>query len=53
MNNTEFRAVLDWWMCSDPWCEQVPKTVIDDWLEREAHERGYGGVVEAYHDHVA
>jgi hypothetical protein len=51
MNGTEFRAVLDWWMVSDPWpSNQVPKEVIDDWLEREAQQRGYQNLIAAYHE---
>lgn len=49
MNQAEFRTVLDWWMCSDPFPEGVNKQVIDDWLNREAKERGYTDLVGAYH----
>lgn len=41
MNDTEFRAVLDWRMISDPWNDDVPREVIDDWLERESQQRGH------------
>lgn len=52
MNDVEFRAVLDWRMCSDPFPTDVPVQVIDDWIEGECHERGYGSFAEAYHDHA-
>jgi hypothetical protein len=38
-------------MVSDPWpSNQVPKEVIDDWLEREAQQRGYQNLIAAYHE---
>lgn len=52
MNDAEFRAVLDWRMCSDPWPQDVPQTVIDDWIERLCHEYGYQNFVTAYHEFV-
>ena len=51
MNDTEFRAVLDWRMTSDPWCDDVPREVIDDWIERECQMRGYASFAVAYHEH--
>ena len=51
MNDTEFRAVLDWRMTSDPWNDAVPREVIDDWIERECQERGYENFAVAYHEH--
>lgn len=53
MDSLEFRTVLDWWMCSDPWPEGVSKEIVDSWLERHARECGYDGVVDAYHKHAA
>lgn len=53
MDSLEFRTVLDWWMCSDPWPESVSKDIVDSWLERESRERGHDGVVAAYHEHAA
>jgi hypothetical protein len=50
MNQAEFRTVLDWWMSSDPFPENVNKQIVDDWMNREAKERGYEGVVEAFHE---
>jgi len=54
MNSTEFRAVLDWWMCSDPWPEVLTprvKETVDAWLRRECVSRGYAGIIAAYHRH--
>ncbi len=52
MNDVELRAVLDWWMCSDPWPQGVPETIVDDWLDRECRERGYDNVIDAFHKHL-
>ena len=50
MNDVAFRAVLDWLMCSDPWPSVfVPQLVIEDWLDREAREKGYDNWLDAYH----
>lgn len=58
----EFRALLDLWMCSDPWpvtvrqgalCNKRDETnhrVVTDILNREAATRGFTDVVEAYHN---
>jgi hypothetical protein len=51
MNSLEFRAVLDWWMVSDPWPESVPKGIVDTWLQGECHLRGYHSIIHAYHRH--
>jgi hypothetical protein len=51
MNNTEFRALLDWRMCSDPFPADVPIGIIDDWIERECQQRGYQSFAVAYHEH--
>lgn len=51
MNDIEFRAVLDWWMCSDPMHPSVPSEVINDWLTRESQQRGYESTPVAYHEH--
>lgn len=50
MNNVEFRAVLDWWMSSDPFPGFVNKQIIDDWLDREAKARDYPDVATAFHE---
>lgn len=52
MNATEFRAVLDLWMCRDNAAE-VDAATIHAWLYREATERGYTSVTDAYHRHKA
>jgi hypothetical protein len=51
MNNTQFRAVLDWRMCSDPFPQDVPMVIIDDWIERESQDRGYASFAVAYSEH--
>lgn len=53
MNATEFRAVLDWWMCSDPWPKGVDREVIARLLTRESVTRGYTDWLDAYHRHKA
>lgn len=50
MNNEEFRALLDWFMCSDPWPESVPRTIVIDWITKECAQRGYDNWVVAYHE---
>ena len=46
-----FRALLNLWMCSDPWpASENDKILFEQWLENEAAERGYkDGAVGAYH----
>lgn len=50
MNNEEFREVLAWRMCSDPFPESVNAQVVEDWLDRESRERGYPDWIVAYHE---
>jgi len=50
MNNVEFRTVLDWWMCSDPFPEGVNKQIVDDCSTARRRERGYIDLVGAYHE---
>lgn len=54
MTNQEFRAVLDWHMCSDPWPVEPDgegnQATITAWLNREAQERGFDSWVDAYHE---
>ena len=46
-----FRAILNWWMCSDPWpASEEDHEMIHAWLEAESQARGYKGWVEAYHE---
>jgi hypothetical protein len=53
MSDQEFRAVLDWWMCSDPWPVNPDgkdnQKTIGKWLEREAKQRGWTDLIEAFH----
>jgi len=52
MSRKEFRAMLDWFMCSDPWPvepDDGSHEVIEAMLEKEAFRRGYAGWVGAYH----
>ena len=49
MSDKEFRAVLDWMMCSDPFpCPEWQETVVG-WIERESQSRGFDGWIDAYH----
>lgn len=49
MNESEFRALLDWRMCSDPFPEAVNIQIVDDWIARICFERGYRDFPGAYH----
>jgi hypothetical protein len=55
MSNRELRAILDWWMCSDPWPvtgaadRRNNKELVDNWLDRECKGRHYDGIIDAYH----
>lgn len=63
MSDEEFRALLDLWMCSDPWpvtdisahevrvCSDKNHALVTGLLDREATNRGYTDVVDAYHSH--
>ena len=44
----ELRALLDWFMCSDPFPTAM-RDVIEEWLNRAANEFGYSDWLEAYH----
>lgn len=51
----EFRDLLDWYMCSDPWpvkesVENTSNSRMRIMLDDEAKARGYGNWVTAYHD---
>jgi hypothetical protein len=54
LTEDEFRALLNWWMCSDPWPVPGPdgdrdhETMVN-WLNRESRRRGFDGWVDAYH----
>lgn len=48
MSDTELRALLDLFMCSDPWpLSMGEQKTIEAMLDREAQRRGYEGWVEA------
>lgn len=46
----EFKALLEWRMCSDPFpMEESKKHLIDDLLDGMAVDFGFGDWLEAYH----
>ncbi|MHB8123133.1 MAG: hypothetical protein ACYDG4_13365 [Desulfuromonadaceae bacterium] len=48
MNDAEFRALLDMFMCSDPYpCEGHDE--IESLLIEESEKRGFGDWITAYH----
>lgn len=49
MNSKQFRAVLDWRMCSDPWPGGDEETV-DEWLNEMARTFGFEHWIQAYHE---
>jgi hypothetical protein len=51
MDAREFRALLDWFMCSDPWPVSGDESheLMMEWIDRAAKSRGYKDWVEAYH----
>lgn len=49
-NDAEFRTLLNWRMCSDPFPEGVNIQIIDDWIERLCQQRGYSDFATAYHE---
>jgi len=52
LTDQEFRAMLDWYMCSDPWPvepEEGSQKIITALLNSEAFVRGYDTWVGAYH----
>jgi len=51
LSDKEFRALLDWWMVSDPWPIKADQaTTVDELLSKEARARGFHSSVQAYHD---
>lgn len=48
----EFRALLDWWITSDPFplCKKE-HTRLRLWMDRVSKDFGYDGWVDAYHMH--
>ena len=43
------RAILDWWMCSDPW-PGGDQDGIKKWLDVQCHRQGYDNWVTAFHE---
>lgn len=50
MSDDEFCDLMALVMCSDPWPEGVPSTLIHPLLDREAKKRGHDGWIVAYHE---
>ena len=52
MNDIQFRAALDWFMCSDPWPVSGRRNykIMLTWFEFESRRRGYQTWVDAYHE---
>ena len=48
MKTEQFRAVLDWRMCSDPW-PGGDMQAVDEWLDAQSREFGYSDWLDAYH----
>lgn len=51
-----FRALLDWWMCSDPWPIPEPDghhdhLELENMMSELAEQFGYTDWVEAFHMH--
>ncbi len=51
MSNALFRALLDWFMVSDPWIlDQESHNLIKSALDSESTQRGYYNWVVAFHE---
>ena len=52
MTAQEFRALLNLFMCSDPWPtdKKEENDIIEDLLVRESATRGYDSWVVAFHE---
>lgn len=51
MTDLEFRALLDWYMCSDPWpLDGENHKAITALVQRESLNRGYDDWTEAMHN---
>jgi hypothetical protein len=52
LTSDEFRALLDWFMCSDPWpAGDTTHATVEALLDRVSREYGYDGWVVAFHEH--
>jgi hypothetical protein len=45
-----FRAILDWFMCSDPWPGGDHEAILK-WLTELSKQKGYPDWVGAYHEY--
>lgn len=53
LTSAQFRALLDWWMVSDPWpLEEWQHEELRTLIETESDARGWPDWVEAYHRHT-
>ena len=51
MTEQEFRALLNWFMRSDPWTASArDHAIIHSWVEFASRKLGYDGWVVAYHE---
>ena len=52
MTSEQFRALLNLWMCSDPWPTSHPSDQkhIEALLDEESEKRGYKDTIGAYHE---
>lgn len=53
MTDLQFRALLDWWMVSDPWplsTDGWQHQELEALIVSEAQRRGYDGWADAYHE---
>ena len=54
VTHEEFRALLDWFMCSDPWPDTTNAAenhlVITQWADEEARRHGFTDWIQAYHE---
>jgi hypothetical protein len=51
ISNPKFRALMDWFMVSDPWpLKEDAHLQLLEFLNQEANKRGHDSWIEAYHD---
>lgn len=53
MDSFEYRAFLDFLMCSDPYPLDDGEEAVKGYANRQAVELGYSDWIDAYHNHVA
>jgi len=50
LTQKQFRAVLDWYMCSNPWPgDKLNHAIVTTWLDSLAKADGWSDWVDAYH----